>query len=69
MSGIKMSGKFAHQVEHAEAVVMFRREWLPYVTPGTVDQAWLDYTEGLLETGWISDWQSKNWAMPSFGVV
>ena len=66
MAGVKMTGRFAHQVEHPEAVASFTREWLPYVAPSHVDQAWDDFKEGLLDTGWISVWQSKNWATPKF---
>lgn len=66
MAGIKMTGKFAHQVERSEAVVIFWREWVPFVAPEHVDRAWDDFTEGLLETGWISSWQAKNWAKPDF---
>lgn len=66
MAGVKLIGKFAHQVERPEAVASFYREWLPYVAPEHVDRAWSDYKEGLLDTGWISNWQMKNWATPKF---
>lgn len=66
MSGVKMNGKFDHQTELPEAIHTFWFEWMPYVTPGHIDQAWLDFKAGLHDTGWISDWQLKKWATPLF---
>jgi hypothetical protein len=66
MAGVKMSGKFAHQIEWADAVGSFWREWMPYTAPSDVSESWKMFVVGLHDTHWISDWQMKNWVTPKF---
>lgn len=64
MSGIKLFGKFSNQIEVHEAMVIFYEEWMPHETPETWAASWKEFKEGLLDTGWISEWQYKNWRFP-----
>jgi len=63
---VKFTGKFQDQCEIGDAIVDFEIDWMPHCTPDQWSAAWEDFKEGLLETGWISDWQFKNWNYPAF---
>jgi hypothetical protein len=39
---------------------------MPFNAPEHWASDWEHYKLGLHDTGWITDWQLKNWAMPKF---
>jgi len=65
MAGIKVNGKFEHQVELTEAIGQFYHFWMPHCTPENWPSAWEDFKNGLLDTGWITNWQFKHWHYPN----
>lgn len=61
---VKFTGKWQNQCELGDAIVDFRLFWMPYDSPENWRKSWEDFKEGLFETGWISEWQYKNWSFP-----
>jgi hypothetical protein len=61
---VKFTGKWQHQCELGDAIVDFRLFWMPYDAPEHWRKSWEDFKDGLFETGWISEWQHKNWHYP-----
>lgn len=57
-------GKYSGTVERPRAVADFYHEWMPFNAPKHWASDWEQFKLGLHDTGWITDWQLKNWAMP-----